>query len=450
MTIYAQDDDQLSLSKMDRGLTTSAAMRRFRRQLEKNFAEELEASGCQKVIISDESLSSHVLAKSEFTRLKNFLEKFFTDIIIIVYLREQVSMWLSTLSTQVMAGALVDIDGVISGSTTIGLEDRYDYFSLLMRWRRSFEGKQIKVRIFDEKYLYRNNLLTDFAEAVDVSELDAKKNIRINTSFGMKRLKLMSLLNRHFQKFMDGKINPYRTAVRTAVEFLEIKDRKLQSSKAKEIRAIFYESNKRVSEKFFGDTGAYLKYIEGVTEKEPNASPADEDLSADELVSMLSQIIQDVMASDFVQLSKIRRSCGVSSTAHEIEQAKSYACFGRGSAELYVYLAGMAAQEGHIAESRVYLEKEPVLALGSPDIYFQLSLICLAEHDAVAALRYIEKSIEIDSQNPDYYNQLSKILLSVSELDKAEEAAKQAIALNPENENFKATLQHVLSKKIRK
>ncbi len=76
MTIYAQDDDKPSLAKSAKGLADSAAVQQFRSLLKRNFSYELQKSGCDTVIISDENLSSHVLAKSEMKRLKHFLDHF--------------------------------------------------------------------------------------------------------------------------------------------------------------------------------------------------------------------------------------------------------------------------------------------------------------------------------------------------------------------------------------
>ena len=85
---------------------------RFRAQLRQDFGDEIANldDRIHTVLISSEHFHSLLVHRDEVATLRELLEPHFTDIHILVYLREQVDTALSRYSTAIKSGRTVELD----------------------------------------------------------------------------------------------------------------------------------------------------------------------------------------------------------------------------------------------------------------------------------------------------------------------------------------------------
>lgn len=154
------------------------------------------------VIISEEDLL--LISQNKISDLKDFLEKYFTTITIIVYLREPYSYFKGHLLQNVKAGtkSFEQIE-----------PDQYHSFSQMIKsYLDCFINAKFIFRPFDKKSFINGDLIDDFIISSGLEDINIKKlyKIKANETLGKNSLLLLSETNKRYPLFVNGKRNPER------------------------------------------------------------------------------------------------------------------------------------------------------------------------------------------------------------------------------------------------
>lgn len=164
----------------------------FRHHVLQKFQLELQESNCQRVIISNEHLHSHVNQSEQFLFLKDILEKNFSSIKILIYFRRQDLMAVSRYYTALKVGFIP------SGHFDVSTKDYYfNFFSIYQNWAQHFGAENINVRIFSKEKFLNHNLIDDFCSSAEIGNTNGfYLPNRENSSLSMEAECLLIELNK--------------------------------------------------------------------------------------------------------------------------------------------------------------------------------------------------------------------------------------------------------------
>ncbi len=228
----------------------------WRKDLMNKFENELSSLNPQttQVIISSEHFSSLLNQPDEMEILRHFLHKWFANIKVVLYLRRQDSLTVSTYSTVCRAG-------IVSGNILPNpskLRPFVNYQNLLNKWSSFFGEENIHPALFEKTMLYNNDLLSDFIHRCG---LPANLNFVIpenkNESLSETAQEVAQLFN---HKFPVGSTDiTLKELQKIRKELIENVNNKYPGPGKKPLRheaEAFYkhfeESNNRVARRWFG------------------------------------------------------------------------------------------------------------------------------------------------------------------------------------------------------
>jgi hypothetical protein len=194
------------------------------------------------VIISSESFS-WVNDKKELMKIKEKLNKYFKEIIIIVYLRRQDSHAVSHSQEEAKRGGKFSFF-LRENNTMLEHHKDYDYYlnynNRLSIWADIFGKSAIIIRIFEEKYLYKKDVVLDFFKVIGI--IDNVLSFKVNETWGFEKIKVIYLIEKI-------KMNKYFKYIIT--KNLDNSGKLLPSRKqAKEFYSFYKNSNKKLNTKF--------------------------------------------------------------------------------------------------------------------------------------------------------------------------------------------------------
>lgn len=176
--------------------------------------ELAEAPDGRFVVSSEYIFAQYGALATDIARLKTQLDRFFGEIRIIVYLREQVS-YLKSVYAQRVKGPL---RGTESFESFIGRIEEFrwlwDYHAALDAWAAVFGRDALTVSVFDPENFLGGDLLTDFLHRIGVEDADVTRRngageaLRANRSPTYAQLQLLRRLNGLPRPLAEG---PLRT-----------------------------------------------------------------------------------------------------------------------------------------------------------------------------------------------------------------------------------------------
>ena len=257
LAIFAMKSSKIQDIHKFLGLTTPERVTKFQSQFKKNLTQELSLSNLQTVILSSEHCSSQLIFKEDIERLKIFLNNFFEEIKIIIYLRRQDKYLASLYSTGIRCGRSEPFNLPSSKET---FERRYDYYHILKKWESVFGKDKIIVKVFERNQMLEGNLITDFTNALDL-KLDNRYKLppKLNQSLDIYSLEYLRIINLCFKLLSKDNISTNRHRKRIVESLLPSLERYSKGNKllisetmAKNFMSNFYESNKQVAQYFLG------------------------------------------------------------------------------------------------------------------------------------------------------------------------------------------------------
>jgi len=283
---YCKEPDDLSYGYfIDLGFRKLEDKVLFYADFEKEFSREISSlpESVHTVIITSEHFHSQIYDKNEIVRLKNFLDRYFSDVQIVCYLREQYSLARSFYSTAIKHGYVVLFEDFLTGATLDN--DYYNHLNSMEKWSDIFGLKNIVARVYERKYLVENDIRRDFLAValgfVETAKFDFSF-YRQNQSLGLLGAQFGMRINSRLPRHNDsGRVDTFRYAVFDMMEKSRIsKIGEITSSRSQEIYSIFDDSNKMFAEKYLG------------TNKNPFSKPSL--VTNQEIQSIEKDIVEDL------------------------------------------------------------------------------------------------------------------------------------------------------------
>jgi len=183
------------------------------------------------VILTNENFHSIPLTKIE--DIKQSLNDLFTKIEITCYISSQQSLCTSSYSTLLKKGSSISfIENFNKCSPSNNI---YQYYNRLQRWNHLFNKSVFKVRLSTPRFLYKNNLVDDFAHALNpelYEQFNTSFNNRTLCHTGQLLLRILNIVTHSKELNRVAVINLYKEII------LGFSNGKGQTLKPKMIREI--------------------------------------------------------------------------------------------------------------------------------------------------------------------------------------------------------------------
>lgn len=172
--LYCMDESRDDPFFRKNNLNTIEKRREFKINFEQAFEKEVKnlPNNIHTVIISSEHFHSLLINQSEVELMKSLLAKYFNDVKVICYLREQVNTCISHYSTSIKTGYSGEFSDFIKKCSP--QNPYYNYLDLLDRWSAVFGQSNVIVGLFDKKALKNNDIIDDFFYKIEFDTSQAK------------------------------------------------------------------------------------------------------------------------------------------------------------------------------------------------------------------------------------------------------------------------------------
>jgi hypothetical protein len=249
LTIFAADaPNALDLRRLAR-MFPDTAYEDFKAQFAAELRAEIAATACPRIFLSNEHLSSRLRRVEEVSRVAAIVRPLAEAVKIVIYLRPQPELFLSTYSTSIKAGRTQPLQAPKKDQ-----HPRYNYEKLLSLWAEVFGEENVIVRIYDRDTLVGRDVIKDFFSIMGYEPgPDIQIPTTLNTRLDHDALCFLLEFNKHVPPFREDSVNPDRGDISDALE-ARSKGAAL-AVPAAVLRALaktYEESNARVARRFLG------------------------------------------------------------------------------------------------------------------------------------------------------------------------------------------------------
>lgn len=199
LSLYVMPDDALPNRLWLRSGLGGTDPEQFRTSMRERLLAEIAESGCERVVLSDETLFGG--APATVSEVRRFAEDIAGSVRVVVYLRRQDDHLTSMYQQAVRAGTVRRLaDWSLQPRRRI-----YDYHRRLTMWRRRLAPDRIAVRPFESATFHGGSLASDFFEAAGIPAPDeglepvAVHNVRL----GAEATEFLRLLNLYRHQHPD-------------------------------------------------------------------------------------------------------------------------------------------------------------------------------------------------------------------------------------------------------
>jgi hypothetical protein len=236
------------------GLHADAAWQGFQKSFPDKLRTEIKRSGCRRVVLSSEHLSSRIRDRSQVQQIADLLQPL-GRVKVVCYVRPQHELFLGANSTFVKAGGTH-----FRNPPTDDTNPFYNYEVMLDPWAAVFGDANIILRIYDRERLKDNDIVSDFFSLLGYEICESSGVEReINPSFDAKTLKFLMLFNKYVPRFKDHRLNPERAELVDALGAISTPPSPLLSAEElRRIFALFERSNSAVARRFLGRADGVL------------------------------------------------------------------------------------------------------------------------------------------------------------------------------------------------
>lgn len=219
-------------------------------QLQQTLAKEIESKRPKRLLLSCENFSSRLKTNEDIERLRSFLAPLTTQVRIIVYLRRQEDMIVSSHSTKIRNGFQGRFNYPPPG------RERPDahYHLLLDRWATVFGDRNVTVKLYETDRLINGDIVDDFCACVSIPGNLSRSVARQNVSPDANTLELMRQINVYVPHVIDNKPNPLRKGLIDVLSGISNAPSSPESPPPPaEFLARFEEGNRKVAARWFAD-----------------------------------------------------------------------------------------------------------------------------------------------------------------------------------------------------
>lgn len=283
IAVYAADDEQQMELRLFELAKAECDLPEYRERLRQTLADEITASGCHTMIISNEHCHSRLLTQSAIERLKDLLTPFCPNIEVQVYLRRQDQLAVSLHSTRLKLGGAGEI---FPATTPVPAYFAFD--RMLQLYGQFFGQENISARLFEPARLAGGDIVTDFyfRAGIDLPKPDLPK---ANESLSAKQGQFLEEFNRRFPLVVNNKINPQRGPIFSVISKVgQSAPYRPARPEAEAFYAAFAEGNAWVRETFFADLDRATLFDESFASYPETAEDAA--LTPDEIFEFVDAI----------------------------------------------------------------------------------------------------------------------------------------------------------------
>ncbi|ASF45581.1 hypothetical protein [Methylovulum psychrotolerans] len=197
-----------SFGNKNLGINSAEKHAEFCLRLEQHLSDELKRHDYRSAIISNEHLHSNVTSIGQIETIKALLERYFSDIKVLVYFRRQDLMAVSLYSTALLVGFTP------AQHLDVGAARNYYYRfdTIYDNWAEVFGSNNIIVKPFAREKLLAGNVVLDFCATAKLTpELGLAMTERKNESLSLEAACLILELN---ERIKDGRLELPEPAAR--------------------------------------------------------------------------------------------------------------------------------------------------------------------------------------------------------------------------------------------
>lgn len=421
-SLYCQDPIRYGANKR-LGIDTKKKVKRYNNTIKEIFINELTKNNSKQFIISGEDLS--FLNYEGVKNLKNDITAYFDDIKIVVYVRNPISTIRSKIS-HFIANEGWSIDKRISVANKY--PDKLVYYkNPLLRYFEIFGKNNVIVKPFDKKYLYKGDVVKDFALSVNISEeiIDHDNLKNENYSFSENALKIFSFLNINFPLFINNKFNIARGKFQKPLRMLlgEIKGEKISISNGM-IDNIYNKCADDLTW-LYNNTGINFFKNNLIAIKRENNNIQNKELNEEIYLfsNLLLKMLKNNKACDNYYIQK--RITKSFKELNQINEKKDLPL------NFYGALAELFFIKANFDKALVNFDKMLEFDSKSSLAHMRISQIYAKKENYKKAIEEVKNAIDLENDNPIYYKHLGDLLKQKGDLDGAEQAQKKAIELDP-------------------
>jgi hypothetical protein len=228
---------------------------RFRASLLETLHEQIVTSQCHTIWLTSERLSAYIRRQREIEKLAELTRSLADEVKIILYLREQADLFLSSYSSGIKSGRDADMNPPV----TPGLY-YYDYEKMISHWSGVFGDAAMIVRIFDRRSLTGGDIVKDFLGVIGIDD-DAgfERKPDLNPRLDVRTLQFLRLFNRFVGQLDPGRTSPLRGPISTVLANMSDGPAfTVPADVVTAIRAAYSSSNAAVARKWFGQDDGVL------------------------------------------------------------------------------------------------------------------------------------------------------------------------------------------------
>jgi hypothetical protein len=255
LTLYAAGGPKTLNLRRLAGLVRDDAYKRFKARFADELKSEILASQCTRIYLSNEHLSSRLISAQQVDRLATIVRPLADMVKIVVYLRPQPELFLSSYSTAIKAGRTKALEPPKDIQN-----HRYNYASKLSLWGDAFGDENVIVRIYDRNTLVGGDLVKDF---FSIMGYEPGSDINIPTTLNARLdhagLQFLLEFNKYVPLFLKESVNPDRgniigaLAMKSSGPALAV-----PSSVLHNIAKLYEESNALIARRFLGRSDGKL------------------------------------------------------------------------------------------------------------------------------------------------------------------------------------------------
>lgn len=224
---------------------------------EKKFAAEISKleknhTAC---LFTSEHFHSRLVSIDEIQRLKDFLARFFDDITVLCYFREQSKVRTSLYST----GLKVNFDGSIHEFQDQATPQShfFNYLTFFRKWEKAFGMGALRPRLFHQDQMVEGDIRKDLLATAlpevnpDILNYDHHSS---NESLSADEAVLYRTVNTKRKRFVGKYVDPTPALFKSAVRGLPMLDLKtgILDSRQVDMYEAFHESNVAFFARYFG------------------------------------------------------------------------------------------------------------------------------------------------------------------------------------------------------
>mgnify|MGYP001409317521 CR=1 FL=1 len=272
----------------------------FDLNLEKDLESEINSldGNINTVVISSEHFHSRVQTTPEIQKGYNLFKKYFGQIELVCYLREQASVCQSSYSTSIRSGSTTPLNEYMSWCNTSN--SYFDYLSFISKWKEVYIEENLNINVYEKSRFLNQDLVVDFFSKLKpglekkISKSITKSNESLN-NLGQ----LLSLaINQTIPKeTANGSLNPAFSNVFEIINsYFSGSDNLLSQEQYDKIFFHFYDDNVQLNKLLFNSNAPLFEYTPPISE---NFDDYSDNKNRAKAISGLVKLITTLNSSTF-------------------------------------------------------------------------------------------------------------------------------------------------------